>query len=496
MKKKLGIIIAAVAVAIALIVVLIIGIGNYRKLQAYKEAEALVTAKQFDEAITAFAALGNFRDANEKLPEIYYAKGKHLLSQNDYDAAIAAYEMAGGYKDAAEKVQEVKYVRAEQMVMAEKFMDAANEFTLLGDYKGSKDRAKEAMFLYAKKLMDGEKTEDGLEIIKSLNDYPPAINLLEAIQQKEDYDKAEALLAEGKYKEAAEAYNALGEFKDSREKSQLARYKLAEMLMEKEAYEPAVAVLNTIADYPDAKALLEKAQQEANYVTAKLLMEEHKYEQAADAFAALGEFKEARTLAGQCYLEHAKALLKEKKLDAVVEILKKVPDNSEATALLAEVEQELAYAAAQKLFADKNYLEAARAFAAIGSYQDAATQAERSYYEYAQVLTEEKKVDKAIEILEKIPKYPQSRALLNKLNLEKAYQDALALLESKEYQKAAEAFLAMGDYKDAKQQSEYSYYLLAKELADAGKKKEAKEILKLIPGYKDTQSLLDTLQGK
>ena len=70
------------------------------------------------------------------------------------------------------------------------------------------------------------------------------------------------------------------------------------------------------------------------------------------------------------------------------------------------------------------------------------------------------------------------------------YQKAMDLLENKQYDQAAEAFAALGDYSDSVAMVKESTYQEGKAFAAAGRYSEAAEILIQIKDYKDVTSLI------
>lgn len=65
----------------------------------YQRAVALRENGQYDDAIAAFAELGEYSDANEQIAETKYQQGKALLSAKNYDDAARILISIQGYKD-------------------------------------------------------------------------------------------------------------------------------------------------------------------------------------------------------------------------------------------------------------------------------------------------------------------------------------------------------------------------------------------------------------
>ncbi len=193
--KKLTLICAAVAAAVIAVVLIvtqvIIPSANYSK------AEKLLTAGDYDSAITAFAALGNYKDAAEKITQAKeqkenerlakeaaeeearnaqaYADAEALLASGDYDGAIAAFTDLGEYQDAADRVKAIEAQKAEEkakkveaknaqayqeavsLLESGNYSKASDAFAKLGSYKDAAIRRKECQYQMADQLQnDGD----------------------------------------------------------------------------------------------------------------------------------------------------------------------------------------------------------------------------------------------------------------------------------------------------------------------------------------------------
>lgn len=141
--KKLTLICAAAAAVIIAVVLIvtqvIIPSANYSK------AEKLLTAGDYAGAITAFAELGNYKDAAEKMAQAEisndYVDAEALMAAGNYDDAIALFKKLGDYENAAEHVQECLYIEAEQLQVQEKNVEAALAFYKLSGYKDARERS-------------------------------------------------------------------------------------------------------------------------------------------------------------------------------------------------------------------------------------------------------------------------------------------------------------------------------------------------------------------
>ena len=91
-------IVAVAAIAVFLVMTKVVIPGNQ-----YKEAEALLAAGQYKEAITAFEALGDYQDSVERVLECAYAEAEALLASDDKSHAAMAFGRLGDYQDARQR---------------------------------------------------------------------------------------------------------------------------------------------------------------------------------------------------------------------------------------------------------------------------------------------------------------------------------------------------------------------------------------------------------
>ncbi len=110
------------------------------------------------------------------------------------------------------------------------------------------------------------------------------------------YKKAESLLASGQYEEASAAFEALGDYKDSRQRIEdcktaeiEADYQAASKLVEESRFEEAITVFENLGDYKDSKDRIT----EAKYFSAIALENAGNYDEAIAAFQMLGDYKDS-----------------------------------------------------------------------------------------------------------------------------------------------------------------------------------------------------------
>ena len=125
--KKYGRITAVSAAAVVLIIAVVLIVAKVIvPASEYKAAEKLLTDGDYDEAITAFEALGNYKNSAERANEASGLKEK----------AVKAAEAA-----ALEKANAAVYAEAEALLAAKDIAHAAMKFYSIADYKDARDRS-------------------------------------------------------------------------------------------------------------------------------------------------------------------------------------------------------------------------------------------------------------------------------------------------------------------------------------------------------------------
>lgn len=159
-KKKTAKILAAVIPAVCAVVAVILLITNVVIPNGkYKDAVALMDAGNYEEAITAFEAMEDYKDSVQMIEaceqgiidrEIAILDGKYndavaLMEAGNYGEAVSAFEELGDFKDSAERAIEIKdeveYATAEMLQTEGRIAEAAIAFGKIADYKDARERS-------------------------------------------------------------------------------------------------------------------------------------------------------------------------------------------------------------------------------------------------------------------------------------------------------------------------------------------------------------------
>ena len=278
------------ALALALSMLMLLSAAwaeNTDRAAAYEAAMALYKAKEYEQAIPAFEALGTYKDSQKML-----ANSKWYWKEQRYDNAVDLYK-AGSYEEAKAL------------------------FTELGSFEESKkyvqkcDNAiKAGLYEQAKALMDACRLTEARDIYMSLGSYQSSekriaeIDDLLAAQKQaalelEYYDKAVSLRAEGKLAEARDLFVLSGNTQDSTDQI----YEILEILSRDLVYDRAVQDMS-YGLYADAQVRFEVLGETEKAAEAQEALLSQRYDQAEAAaekdasmafilYLALGDYKDS-----------------------------------------------------------------------------------------------------------------------------------------------------------------------------------------------------------
>lgn len=113
----------------------------------------------------------------------------------------------------------------------------------------------------AKALQSAGKYEEAIAAFEALGDYSDSKAQITACQnaiKEEKYQSAKALQSAGKYEEAISAYEALGDYSDSKEQITETRYQQAEAFRKSGKYAEAYALYAMMRGYKDVDSIIAK----------------------------------------------------------------------------------------------------------------------------------------------------------------------------------------------------------------------------------------------
>lgn len=293
----------------------------------YKAAQRALDNKEYEAALTGFAALGTFRNSDMIVEELQrqqadYDKAEALLAEKQYDKAADAFAKLGGYRDSVFREEEIRadqkaYAHALELLERGDVDTAATAFTALGDFADSEAQLAVLMELnaayeHARQLEREGDYEGAAAAYAALGEYRDAPILATTTEENgKAYAQAHALLAAGDYAGAELAFAALGRFADSEELAQ-------ELQEQRETYTQAQndekagnmrAALDAyllLGDYQDAPARVEALAPHADeYDAAMELLRAGSYEAAGNAFNGLAGYVDSLDRRDECWYKQA-----------------------------------------------------------------------------------------------------------------------------------------------------------------------------------------------
>ena len=182
----------------------------------YKAATEMAQNGQYDEAIAAFKALSEYKDAKAQAKNTQYAKGEAMLASGDYDGAAAYYLSIEAHGWA----QEAQYQKGESLMAAGDYDGAIAAYQAAGDYSDAATKAKEAQYRKGEMLLAAGDYDGAKLAYQAAGDYSDAATKVKELQ----YQKGERLLVEQDSKAAAQAFASVVGYQDALKRSYQIRY--------------------------------------------------------------------------------------------------------------------------------------------------------------------------------------------------------------------------------------------------------------------------------
>ena len=277
------------------------------------------------------------------------------------------------------------------------------------------------------------------------------------------YSKADSLMEEGRYTEALDMYEALGEYRKEEISTKISecRYNIASEMMKEGKYDEALAEFEALGEYRESNIRIKVCQ----YNIAVGIMNEHEYERAITAFEALGDYNDSKDKISECKYNIANNLMSEGKYDEAIAVFQALGDYKDCIDKIAEYK----YNIANDLMNEEKYSEAIAAFEALGDYNDSMAKMAECAYNVAGNLMKEGKYAEVVTLLGGLSDSEVSGYKI----AECKYSVAGKLAEKGKYDSALAIFDSLGDYRDSvskakeiQQKQKTSQFWKAKKVGD------------------------------
>ena len=131
---------------------------------------------EYERAITAFEALGDYNDSKDKISECKYNIANNLMSEGKYDEAIAVFQALGDYKDSIDIIIEYLNATASNLMKEGKYAEIVTLLDGLGDYNDGEDKIAECRYKIANELAEKGQYNEAIAVFEPLGDYKDSVS--------------------------------------------------------------------------------------------------------------------------------------------------------------------------------------------------------------------------------------------------------------------------------------------------------------------------------
>ena len=239
-----------------------------------------------------------------------------------------------------------------------------------------------------------------------------------------NYNKAVALMNDGKYEDAISAFEALNGYKDSSTKILECKYSEAIDLMQSGKYEDAIVVLKTINGFSDSSDIIlncELTLKRISYEKALELFNKGDYTQAKDIFSTISNYEDSSSYISKCtdkINENAYTialnLLSQKKYDEAISAFTALSNYKDSPQKIKDAK----LAKGEYLLAKKDYSAAIDIFSELGIYSNASQKLVQAKYEYANYYFQKGQYTNAINYYKEVGSYSNAESMLLKAQIQ------------------------------------------------------------------------------
>lgn len=253
-KKKRRGRIAGIAAGVIILAAAVYGtVWHLVPYARYCGAKSDVEKYRFDSAYDTYILLGDYRDSSMKAVETLYAKGEYLIGQQQYLEAAAAFERIPRYLDSQDKAVDCR-IEGEYRLGIQKYEEkdyagAAAVFASLGEYSDSVAWLDKTNYSCAMDCFQRGDYQKAIEMFTALGDYADA----DAWVNESRFQQAEAAYDSKDYKTAYTCYESLpGEYKQSGDKAKNSKYLYACECIGRTEYRDAIDAFKALGYYQDS----------------------------------------------------------------------------------------------------------------------------------------------------------------------------------------------------------------------------------------------------
>lgn len=430
-------------------------------------------------------------------PELRYKSAVQMFYTGNYDQAILEFKKLKDYRDSETRIQQIK---ASQLYDNGNLAGAYEIYSQLGAQYNQHIKEYGAYYAQATKCYEDGQVPEAFEIFFSLGDYSDSREKTERIGKElaSNYESAQ------NFASASYIYMKL----DMDEQAKEANYQQAMLLAKQGDYQSAsdIWLSDTMIAYKDSRKcnydmaisiqntepemaarILQKdidyaESKQALYQIAKEAKTNGEYVFAIEVFDSIIDYKDSADMQKEMKFVRAAQLYAVGEYNESEELFASLGDYKSA-----DRDNECNYQTALLYMTDaSSYSDACQLFTNLGDYKDSADKAKECMYLAAGIEEEKGRHAEAYDYYVQLGNYKDSETRAKSVR----YQQAKELVAEKQYSKAAEIFKAIADYEDSEVMAKECDYLNANELIIAGQYEDAIELLTPLIDYKEATEMI------
>lgn len=308
------------------------GIKNYQLISKYNQGVEYFNNGKYEDAITAFSIVGNYKDApnmlvksQDSLKDKMLKQAELYLSDKKYTEALTIFNQYGNDES---KVVACYEGLIDSAIENGEIDNASNYMNEAVTKNLSVDKTIQMKLNYhlAKIALENKEYEKVIELIGKNTKYEDSEKLIKEAY----YERAKHELEIQEYEKAIEDFEKVLDYKDSQEKVLSAYYAIAERCVSYSDFENAVKYFELAGDYQDSKEKIN----DCYYQCGNQFFAGGKYKEAMEVYQKAGEYLDAvdlyhKTVYQYCLEEMEKAVTPE-----ILELMGTLPKNYEDSATI------------------------------------------------------------------------------------------------------------------------------------------------------------------
>ena len=283
------------------------------------------------------------------------------------------------------------------------------------------------------------------------------------IKPSKAYDKAVAAYEAADYEAAASQFEAMGDYKDSKDRAAecatLMHYENGKKAYNNGDFDKAAEEFTAAGSYKDSAEMVKECGLASHYAKAMLLSSYGDKEKAVDELILAGDYKDSKRMIYTILAELGDKATEEKDFLKASDYYQKAKTYVDYTN--EDKEKVILYGTALKTFNEGKYLEALRLFDKCNRYEESERYIEECYFQLGEEAYAKGNLQDAATYYGKTGEYVRKGYDKRKKVF---YELGIKALDQKDYDKAADYLKAAGSYEDAAEKGKEAFYFKGNKL--------------------------------